>query len=1220
MNINVKILNKKSAIFGGLCAIIVVVITAYVLAIELAFEFINIPIGSKSYNVMTDCMACHFYISEYDTKNGDRRENTYQSPFVESRETTQQGYGRYHIKSSTNAFAFVKYCKEKNVPNVDAAIAVGVSQAPLGNNKTTIKDYSSFMSKSSETVATPDVEFFIYGFWLSMSSLGDAFNRIQDSFILERYVFPALRKLGVSQNEVEDEDGQELLTALTTYVYSTRCDEDLNATYNSTVDKGDLLPFMYNKANANSPYEMAKFAYIYLCNNFGTESDPADGQHLWADEYGLVFNDDMDIDEEELETLRQLADKAQAKYGTQTGSRGIRLKGMTEDAVISSGYSVESKLQYIRSITDGLLAGVGVDADYRDLIDKNYLMVKHAMENQHIGDTIKDYCNGIVFTSESKLSQGQFDGKNSKVAILSDFQAVELKDKLEKRNSTHSDDDNISDGEELGTEIERDITAFVEKCNGGRDGIFTKAQQWKEFNEGISYTGTNDSDVIIKAKMWNYKSNPVLNDTDFDGLDDNVEHNKNPLNNDFSGSTMTVDSDNYVLDLDFNQDFRYFLWNSDTYNDELCTMSLIMSNLAEGTKDIKLKQGTINYGTYKIAGTLSGYMNSLGFKDIKNLPNKEFTLSNGNKVKGNVYIGYKSIDYYRKKRGLVGAFIGGFNDDNAYKELFLTAENLNSSNNVYEEIAEQVVNEIDVTKLNNMDLDLCYWISGKGIAGGIASEIARKVDNSKDIYCYTFASPYTHNEGGSDANTKIKNIINEDDFLIKSFIEDKAYYRNGEIYNASIKLDYMDKYRAYIGPSSSSYKGDCTKANTIAKQITREEEGKESVREILLKNLVEKTGKGASAVIISPTTVKTNDTTIAINNYNFKDANSYKACYVLSKVLEGINRKTGNETKYNETETEVKVEERKDFNPANFVEVIDELGKWYVNNVYTYQAGRYGAEVADNVSGSVIYYADEQTYQDRFKERFRESWVKASQTAKDDRRTYMTKTKKVPDNKVDLIMQDFNVDDATANGTLAELNVDFLKQNERYITYGREQLGKALLGQKYENPTLFGYYYNDLAKHNVYDDCSSFVSAVLNVFVQNNKEIKNKWTIYKHFTSAALLGSSGKSELEKVGFKCYEGGDDTDDYRLLNAKPLKQGDILVRNGHVEIYLGTNWSFGWGEVHSSYEGNEESKDFKWHIGSADEVSGSAKPDGYYFYNLNQNSEGNYTRVYRYKGGK
>ena len=77
----------------------------------------------------------------------------------------------------------------------------------------------------------------------------------------------------------------------------------------------------------------------------------------------------------------------------------------------------------------------------------------------------------------------------------------------------------------------------------------------------------------------------------------------------------------------------------------------------------------------------------------------------------------------------------------------------------------------------------------------------------------------------------------------------------------------------------------------------------------------------------------------------------------------------------------------------------------------------------------------------------------------------------------------------------------------------------------------------------------------------------------------------------------------------------------ISNGtsaHVEFYLGEDWSFGWGQVHNSYENNPHSKSFKWHFGTEDEVEGSNKPQGYYFYNLNKNSEGNYTRVYRYKG--
>ena len=44
----------------------------------------------------------------------------------------------------------------------------------------------------------------------------------------------------------------------------------------------------------------------------------------------------------------------------------------------------------------------------------------------------------------------------------------------------------------------------------------------------------------------------------------------------------------------------------------------------------------------------------------------------------------------------------------------------------YEEIAETIYRNIDLTKLSDLsegfELGYCYWISGKGIGGGIAAE------------------------------------------------------------------------------------------------------------------------------------------------------------------------------------------------------------------------------------------------------------------------------------------------------------------------------------------------------------------------------------------------------------------------------------------------------------------------------------------------------------------
>lgn len=42
---------------------------------------------------------------------------------------------------------------------------------------------------------------------------------------------------------------------------------------------------------------------------------------------------------------------------------------------------------------------------------------------------------------------------------------------------------------------------------------------------------------------------------------------------------------------------------------------------------------------------------------------------------------------------------------------------------------------------------------------------------------------------------------------------------------------------------------------------------------------------------------------------------------------------------------------------------------------------------------------------------------------------------------------------------------------------------------------------------------------------------------------------------------------------------MHRKDQNGKNAHVEFYLGENHSFGWGEIHSSYENKNESKRFK-----------------------------------------
>ena len=78
------------------------------------------------------------------------------------------------------------------------------------------------------------------------------------------------------------------------------------------------------------------------------------------------------------------------------------------------------------------------------------------------------------------------------------------------------------------------------------------------------------------VKMYNYISNPVLPDSDFDGRGD-LRDRARALENDYTFDMDTIN--NEQIHFDFNMDYRYFFMDSSAYYPELSDMSLALSNM-----------------------------------------------------------------------------------------------------------------------------------------------------------------------------------------------------------------------------------------------------------------------------------------------------------------------------------------------------------------------------------------------------------------------------------------------------------------------------------------------------------------------------------------------------------------------------------------------------------------------------------------------------------------
>lgn len=631
---------------------------------------------------------------------------------------------------------------------------------------------------------------------------------------------------------------------------------------------------------------------------------------------------------------------------------------------------------------------------------------------------------------------------------------------------------------------------------------------------------------------------------------------------------------------------------SNNYYAELSKMSAMLANaIIKHNNQPKLFNVTSD-GFYK-AG-ISNYMYWLGMDHITYYEdNNEVPFA----------FGSHKVKYHNYNREVIAIVIG---EDDNYKDIL--SENYDTETLVHSGFFEKVENIYE--KFNSFDsssnADKVYWIVGNGTGGSIANILADRIIEEKgadSVYCYTFGAKGVIETKGiiekidNAQNESIFNLRNIDDVSLADVGVDWYLYGRDAVFSLAGNSESKKLYNEMVSGDemvSSDEKYDLDKKRMI-EMLSSILNGKEQG------DIMNKTNKNRTSNIAAYLASATEELNKNMNNNEGK---------LISYEL--VNNPTLYDLKQLYIEKASDREKSKYVrNVSNIVEALEIVGEWYVDNVYTYQAGTYGAESFSNATGVVTYYQglQEQMYQDKFRESFRENWLKSSQDAKDKRRNYMIENKKVPDQMVDLIMQNFDVPTSVMNGTFSKLNADVLKKNERYTTNDR------LTNKK---PKLFGYYSNPFTNGNLQDDCSSFVSIVLYLFVNNNKDIKEKYKSVPNYTSKKLLRDEAKAELEKKGFKCYDDENLQEQYKIIEAIPLQPGDILVRNGHVELYLDENWSFGWGEVHNSYKNNPDSKSFRWHFGTEDEVEGSDKHDGYYFYNLNKSSEGDYTRVYRYKG--
>ncbi len=293
-------------------------------------------------------------------------------------------------------------------------------------------------------------------------------------------------------------------------------------------------------------------------------------------------------------------------------------------------YTIESDRNFKEAIEDmkeAIERTVGNEA-FKGLkgeknIARTYLMSKNIMDNRQFINELSYYDIGtnVIYRTA---------GDDDKIYLLTDFQKVELMDAINKKDaegkSYDTDRDGISDKKELNRTEEIDVTEFIRKTlyaeRYGKDSVDIKEAEKKKREEEIdkilrTYKNNvklnfenqknsndyeyqlwyNEKEDKLEVTAYSYYSNPVLKDTDFDGIDDGFGYMKNekgeeilvneamenkdlrPLDNSFKGRLNSSRiSDRESIEIDMAMDYRYFLMDNKLYYDELSTVSLLLAN------------------------------------------------------------------------------------------------------------------------------------------------------------------------------------------------------------------------------------------------------------------------------------------------------------------------------------------------------------------------------------------------------------------------------------------------------------------------------------------------------------------------------------------------------------------------------------------------------------------------------------------------------------------
>ena len=734
------------------------------------------------------------------------------------------GYGKYNLRQGKNLTAFVKfaydfYKNNSGETRVGCKNEIDLSTRGLTSNKICpmelLEEYANVSYiDSSKDAGLKDVWDKCTKEWeyegTALSNTENIFEHLQDIFMCYVYLKPGVDKIrntiGLDTSELSDSDYGAILSMM----YERFGGRPINPARVESgnaipvIGTGDVLAALVDLSDTELEH-MTIADKIYTCMIEVKYKNNDLKLASWLKEAELVNGGYSILSAKEYDIYMKAYQKAFQLYGQDTANDTLLDYGcvLTPDIFESKKSFNEALNDFARTIRNHFgNSSFYNNKDNANYVARSYMMAKKMCENSQFTDITDIYACDMDVVSHT------YGYDSSNIILLADTQVVQLNDSYGEDCDT--DQDGINDNVEAHTPEEVDITNFL-----------------KEYCKYNKYTPEETADMIAKNSkvvMYNYSSNPVLPDSDFDGRDDLRDGRK--LNNEYKSIVETNNYNN--VEINYYQDYRYFFMDSTKYYPELAEMGMSLANMAykkylnfpfSNTKLYKTWKNS-NEGERYTANNLSEYMwyfgmdslyehlvdySNLEFYDVPYVIGQHDTIALLGKVNN-------------LERNVITLAIGDCGEDKSafsYLTDVLTGNtnNINSKIGFYKNEADNVYQAL-VNYDNAHEADRwkkSYWIVGYGTGGSIANLVAKKfIDykhSNQNIYCYTYGAPSIVNINNTDdikdlanlAYKSIFNIENEDDFILKETDRQLGYYKYGWKVNASINTGYYAHNKSLKG-------------------------------------------------------------------------------------------------------------------------------------------------------------------------------------------------------------------------------------------------------------------------------------------------------------------------------------------------------------------------------------------------------------------------------------